>query len=114
MTTQDGHGTAVAFTLAGRRNDAGTHGVAFDAQIIAERADRPGSCAGQVGSDGSSPCRSTTMQDRGLGVDAGAGNGGARVINMSLGGDRRPSPCSSRRSIARRRRGIGDRDLGGQ
>ena len=40
-----GHGTAVAFTIAGRRNDAGTHGVAFDAQLIVARADSPGTCA---------------------------------------------------------------------
>ena len=30
---EDGHGTAVAFTLAGRRNDTGTHGIAFEATI---------------------------------------------------------------------------------
>jgi subtilisin family serine protease len=27
---EGGHGTAVAFTIAGRRNDAGTHGISFD------------------------------------------------------------------------------------
>ncbi|WP_447412508.1 S8 family serine peptidase, partial [Clostridium perfringens] len=27
---EGGHGTAVAFTAAGRRNDVGSHGVAFD------------------------------------------------------------------------------------
>ncbi|MET0307592.1 MAG: S8 family peptidase [Sphingomonas sp.] len=79
-----GHGTAVAFTLAGRRNDAGTHGVAFDAQLIVARADRPGSCAGTPGADGESPCR---FDDSAIaaGIDA-ARNGGARVINLSLGG----------------------------
>lgn len=72
---QSGHGTAVAFTLAGRRNDTGTHGVAYDATIIALRADTPGSCD----SDGCS-FRDASLA-RGIDVAVAAG---ARVINMSL------------------------------
>ncbi|MBX3565258.1 MAG: S8 family serine peptidase [Sphingomonas sp.] len=81
---EGGHGTAVAFTIAGRRNDAGTHGVAFDAQLIIARADSPGSCK----------TASTTADDGGCsfsdgaiaaGLDA-ARTGGARVVNISLGG----------------------------
>lgn len=77
-----GHGTAVAFTIAGRRNDAGTHGVAFDAQLIVARADSPGSCADTSANGGCS------FNDDAIaaGLDA-ARDGGARVVNISLGGD---------------------------
>lgn len=78
---EDGHGTAVAFTLAGRRNGAGTHGVAFDATVIALRADSPGSCTG--GDQSNEDC---TFFDSAIarGVDAAVA-AGARVINLSLG-----------------------------
>ncbi|WP_275956622.1 S8 family peptidase [Sphingomonas sp. dw_22] len=79
-----GHGTAVAFTLAGRRNGAGTHGVAFDAQLIVARADSVGSCSGTPGSNGESPCRFDDVAIA-AGLDA-ARTGGARVVNISLGG----------------------------
>lgn len=76
-----GHGTAVAFTIAGRRNGAGTHGVAFDAQLIVERADTPGSCNGTD----TSTCK---FADTAIaaGLDR-ARQAGARVVNISLGGD---------------------------
>ena len=54
---EGGHGTAVAFTLAGRRNDAGTHGVAFDSTLIVLRADRPGTCATASKDDSDSGCK---------------------------------------------------------
>ncbi|WP_235536975.1 S8 family peptidase [Sphingomonas sp. Root241] len=82
---EGGHGTAVAFTIAGRRNDAGTHGVAFDAQLIVARADTPGSCATEKASDPDSGC-SFGDNAIALGLDA-ARTGGARVVNISLGGD---------------------------
>jgi subtilisin family serine protease len=79
---EDGHGTAVAFTLAGRRNDTGTQGIAFEATILAARADAPGSCATAGG--GTDNC---TFADSAIarGIDL-AVNNGARVINISLGG----------------------------
>jgi len=82
---EGGHGTAVAFTIAGRRNDAGTHGVAFDAQLIVARADTPGSCATENATDPDSGC---SFGDNAIaaGLDA-ARTGGARVVNISLGGD---------------------------
>ncbi len=85
---QDGHGTAVAFTAAGRRNGAGTQGVAFDANLIVLRADQPGSCAteGQSGSD--TGCKFGTDAIT-RGIDA-ARLAGARVINLSLGGANMP------------------------
>ncbi|WP_232283435.1 S8 family peptidase [Sphingomonas sp. PAMC 26617] len=79
---EDGHGTAVAFTLAGRRNDAGTQGIAFDATILAARADTPGSCATtSTSTDNCSFADSAIAR----GIDL-AVNNGARVINISLGG----------------------------
>ena len=85
---EGGHGTAVAFAAAGRRNDSGSQGVAFDATLVVVRADRPGSCAtaGQSGSD--SGCKFSTDAIA-KGVDA-ARTAGARVINMSLGGTSMP------------------------
>ncbi len=76
-----GHGTAVAFTIAGRRNDAGTHGVAFNAQLVVERADQPGSCNGTD----TNTCK---FADSAIaqGLDR-ARQAGARVVNISLGGD---------------------------
>lgn len=84
----DGHGTAVAFTAAGRRNGAGTQGVAFDASIIVLRADRPGTCASTSTDDTESGCRFPTDAIA-RGLDA-ARMGGARVVNLSLGGSTMP------------------------
>ncbi len=81
---EGGHGTAVAFTLAGRRNGAGTHGVAFDTQLIVLRADSPGSCASYDPADEDSGC-SFDDRDIARGLDI-ARNNGARVVNISLGG----------------------------
>ncbi len=78
---EGGHGTAVAFTIAGRRNGAGTHGIAFDATLIVARADTPGSCADSSG-DGCSFGDSAIAK----GIDL-ARTSGARVINISLGGE---------------------------
>ena len=80
---EDGHGTAVAFTIAGVRNGAGTQGIAFDATIIAARADTPGSCANTTGPDSGCSFDDTNIA---RGIDL-AVNAGARVINLSLGGD---------------------------
>ena len=87
---EGGHGTAVAFTAAGRRNGSGTHGVAFGATVIAERVDRPGSCASASTStdDSAGGCKFGT-DAIGASVDA-ARTAGARVINISLGGSAMP------------------------
>jgi len=81
---ENGHGTAVAFTLAGRRNDAGTHGVAFDSTLVVARSDTPGSCATPA-TGGESAC-SFNDDNIARGVDL-ARTAGARVINISLGGE---------------------------
>ncbi len=79
---EDGHGTAVAFTAAGRRNGAGTHGVAFEATVIALRADTPGSCSTTSGDDDGCSFSTTAIASA---IDVATQNG-ARVINISLGG----------------------------
>lgn len=85
---EGGHGTAVAFTLAGRRDDTATQGVAFGATLIVERADRPGSCATAVVGNEDTGCKFSSDAIT-SGVDA-ARAAGARVINMSLGGTDMP------------------------
>ncbi|MEG3152755.1 S8 family peptidase [Sphingomonas sp. ZT3P38] len=79
---EGGHGTAVSFTIAGRRNGAGTHGIAFDAALIVARADTPGSCA-DTSDDGGCSFEDGAIA-RGLDL---ARNNGARVVNISLGGE---------------------------
>lgn len=81
---EGGHGTAVAFTLAGRRNDAGTHGIAFDATVLALRTDRPGSCATEDPNNDESGCRHPESAIASA-LDVARVNG-ARVVNISLGG----------------------------
>lgn len=94
----DGHGTAVAFTLAGRRNGVGTHGMAFDATLIALRADRPGTCTGNsTGGAEEGGCRfDTSTLARGINAAVTAG---AKVVNLSLGGT--SSTADFRTAVAR-------------
>ena len=81
---EDDHGSNVALVAAGARNGSGALGVAFDAQVLALRADLPGSCGASASSDGSMNCvlMDTAIAD---GVDLAIG-AGATVINLSLGG----------------------------
>lgn len=74
----DGHGTSVAIVAAAARDDSGVMGMAYEATIIAMRADDPGSCAGADG------CQFSDS-DIAKGVDAAVA-AGARVVNLSLGG----------------------------
>ena len=84
LDSPDGHGTQVALVAAAARNNEGVVGIAYDATIIAFRADQPGSC------DGFDPANPTTGcnfndSDIARGVDLAVA-AGARVINISLGG----------------------------
>ncbi len=97
LDDEDGHGTAVAFTAAGRRNGAGTHGVAFEATVVALRADRPGSCATAIEDNEATGCKFGSDAIA-RGVDA-ARAAGAKVINMSLGGTTMPATLQN--AIAR-------------
>lgn len=74
----DGHGTMVSQIIAGAKNNSYTHGVAFDAQIMALRTDDPGTCASVDG------C-SFYDTDIAAAINYAVANG-ADVINISLGG----------------------------
>lgn len=88
---EDDHGTQVALVAAAARNDSGVMGMAWNATVQMLRADTPGTCNA---SDG------CTFADGNIaaGIDA-AVSAGARVINLSLGGD--PANAALRTSIAR-------------
>lgn len=82
------HGTNVAQLLLGGKNDAGTFGIAFNANLLVLRADRPGSCATEDPTNDESGCRyPETAIAAGLDRAVGAG---ARVVNISLGGEDLP------------------------
>src|SRR5437764_393939 len=49
VSDDGGHGTAVSAVAAAARNGQNTMGVAFDATIVSERADQPGSCSHKDG-----------------------------------------------------------------
>lgn len=75
----DDHGTMVALVAAAARNDSGIMGIAHEATVMAMRADTPGSCSID---DGCSFSDSAIAS----GIDRAVTNG-AKVINLSLGGD---------------------------
>jgi hypothetical protein len=76
---KDGHGTSVTAVAAAGRNGTQIMGVAYNATVLALRTDNPGSCAGADGCQHFDSVLATA-------VDYARTNG-ARVINMSLGGD---------------------------
>lgn len=82
-TTEDegGHGTAVATVLAAARDNVFVQGMAWGATLLALRTDTPGSCTG-TGKEG------CTFEDGAItqALDHARSNG-ARVVNISLGGD---------------------------
>jgi len=69
----------VAGVIAANRNGTASHGVAFNAQILAIRAEDPSTCEEEDG---------CTLSDFDIanGVNVARANG-ARIINLSLGGD---------------------------
>ena len=79
----DDHGTNVALVAAAAKNDIGVVGIAYNATIIALRADQPGSCDAQ--SEETLDGCVFSDQDIAAGVDVAVA-AGARVINLSLGG----------------------------
>ena len=93
----DGHGTNVAGVLLAARNDLNTVGIAYEATILALRADRPGSCTDTMAAVDESGCRfnnSAIAAGINRAVDAGA-----RVVNISLGGG--DTSLSLRQAVAR-------------
>lgn len=81
---EDDHGTNVALVAAGARNDVGVLGIAFDAQLLALRADMPGSCGVDTPQDPTLGCAFADA-DIANGIDIAIATGAA-VINLSLGG----------------------------
>lgn len=87
----DDHGTQVALVAAAARNNSGVMGIAWNATIQMLRADTEGSCTGTDG---------CTFADDNIaaGIDAAVA-AGARVVNLSLGGD--PASAVLRNAVAR-------------
>lgn len=92
----DDHGTNVAMIAAAARDGAGILGIAYDADILALRADRPGTC--NTGSDALLDGCIFFDSDIARGIDIAVSNG-ARVVNLSLGGS---EPSSALRSAVAR------------
>jgi subtilisin family serine protease len=84
IESPDGHGTQVALVAAAARDGTGVMGIAFDATIIAFRADLPGTCEGFDPLNPTTGC-SFSDSDIAQGVNL-AVSAGAKVINISLGG----------------------------
>ncbi|MGB5778935.1 MAG: S8 family peptidase [Allopontixanthobacter sediminis] len=80
---EDDHGTNVALVAAAGFNGLGVVGIAYEATIMALRADDPGSCA----TDTDETLDGCLFFDRDIaqGVDLAVA-AGAKVINLSLGG----------------------------
>lgn len=87
----DDHGTQVALIAAAARNGTGVLGIAWNATVQMLRADTPGTCAGEDG---------CSFSDTSIaaGLDAAA-RAGARVVNLSLGGD--PADAGLRAAVSR-------------
>lgn len=80
----DGHGTAVTRVIAAAKDGRDVHGIAFNATILALRADQAGSCTTAAPGKDAASC---SFLDTAIaaGVNRAVDNG-ARVINISLGG----------------------------
>ncbi|MFW5634052.1 MAG: S8 family serine peptidase, partial [Erythrobacter sp.] len=84
IAPEDDHGTNVSLVAGAARDGTGVLGIAFGADILALRADQPGSCAGDTPSDPTLSC-SFLDSDIARGVDLAVATG-ASVVNLSLGG----------------------------
>ncbi|HEX7781692.1 MAG TPA: S8 family serine peptidase [Sphingobium sp.] len=82
---EGGHGTAVATVLAAARNDRLILGMAWGATILALRTDTPNTCK-SVGSNSQDPGCSHRTDAIAQALDH-ARVSGAKVVNISLGGD---------------------------
>ena len=91
ISQDNDHGTLVSLVAAAARNNTGIVGMAYEATILAIRADAVGSCAT---SDGCAFFASAIA----AGIDRATQNG-AKVINISLGGS--PPSNGVRNAIGR-------------
>ena len=80
----DGHGTAVTRVIAAAKDDRDVHGIAYNATILALRADDSGSCTTPNAGEDEAEC---SFFDSAIaaGINRAVDNR-ARVINISLGG----------------------------
>ena len=85
LQAQDDHGTNIALVAAAARNGSGVLGIAYDATLQVLRADSPGSCT-NTGPNTSEASCSFFDDSIARGVDAAVA-AGAKVINLSLGGN---------------------------
>src|SRR5690606_35298064 len=85
LSGTDDHGTHVSLVAAAARNNTGILGIAFDATVMALRSDTVGSCGGDHPQDPQTDC---IFADSAIAaaIDYASANG-ARVINLSLGGE---------------------------
>jgi hypothetical protein len=83
------HGTSVAMVAAAARNSTGVVGIAYNATVMALRSDEPGSCpaATTPGSTSTSSADCNFLDSVLAKAVTYAVQNGAKVINMSLGGD---------------------------
>ncbi|HWH16838.1 MAG TPA: S8 family peptidase, partial [Allosphingosinicella sp.] len=79
IVDNEGHGTAVSATAAAARNGSGMMGVAFDSTIISLNTSNPNNCTEEKGCKHSDSAIAQA-------IDIARQNG-AKVINISLGGD---------------------------
>jgi hypothetical protein len=85
LTGTDDHGTNVAMVAAAARNDTGVVGIAFGSTIMALRSDTVGSCESGNTNDEDSGC-SFADSTIARAIDYASSNG-AKVINLSIGGE---------------------------
>ena len=86
LNATDDHGTDVAMVAAAARDNTGILGIAWSSTVLALRADTPNTCPSDTGStDPNAGCQfdDTTISQA---VDYAVAHG-AKVINLSLGGD---------------------------
>lgn len=95
---RDVHGTMVAGFVAANFNSRGTVGVAYNADILSIRADEIGPCGTDAGAPADSDC-GFFGSDLSAAIDYARLNG-AKVINLSLGGDS-PTGSQTRSAIQR-------------
>ncbi len=90
------HGTNVAMVAAAARDNVGVLGIAYQSTIAMFRADDPGSCATPASGDDKGGCNFSDGSVA-AGINAAVA-AGAKVINLSLGGD--PPDQQIRNAIA--------------
>lgn len=80
----NGHGTMVSSVIVANKNGVGIYGVAYEAKVLAIRADTHGSCQTPMTDDEGGCSFNTNTLITAINY---AVSQGAKVINMSLGGD---------------------------